>query len=481
VAVLPRGATPEQTDAAAREVEAALTRLPHVDNVFTISGGALFGGVVTERPGLAMMELRLTPAALRPDWPAGRWVVEARRELQALDIPGVRIRVQPPRVRGLNFSVAGEDLDLLLTGDDLDVLEYEARRIVRLIEDVPGLENVDVDGAERRPQLGIHVDRERAAALGVSVDQVGSALRDAVTGAIPTRFSTGQFDYTLRVRLPRDRLDNPDLLRDVIVGNGAAGPVRLGDVAELEMEEGPATIQRQNQLRVQRVVGSFNTAQSDVATIMAAIRDRLAEYDERDDVALLLGGQSEAVEESRRETVRVVLLAAFLVFAVLVVQYERLSHPLVIMLTAPFALLGAVLALWLTGTPVSAPAQLGLILLIGIVVNNAILLVEYIERGLRRGLEVTEAVVEAGRIRLRPILMTVLTTVGGMLPLALGMGSGAELMRPLAIVVIGGLAMSTLLTLVLAPCLFVIVRRASQWLVETLTGRRGEVVVSGRL
>jgi multidrug efflux pump subunit AcrB len=310
---------------------------------------------------------------------------------------------------------------------------------------------------------------------------VGSALRDAVTGAIPTRFSTGQFDYTLRVRLPRDRLDNPDLLRDVIVGNGAAGPVRLGDVAELEMEEGPANIQRQNQLRVQRVVGSFNTAQSDVATIMAAIRERLAEYDGRDDVALLLGGQSEAVEESRRETVRVVLLAAFLVFAVLVVQYERLSNPLVIMLTAPFALLGAVLALWLTGTPVSAPAQLGLILLIGIVVNNAILLVEYIERGLRRGLEVTEAVVEAGRIRLRPILMTVLTTVGGMLPLALGMGSGAELMRPLAIVVIGGLAMSTLLTLVLAPCLFVIVRRASQWLVETLTGRRGEVVVSGRL
>lgn len=471
---LPRGMTPEQTDLATREVEAALTALPHVESMFTIAGGALFGGVVTERTGLSMIDVNLTAAAGRPDWPAGRWVVEARRELQRLDIPGARIRIQPPRVRGLNFSVSGEDLDLLLTGDSLDLLEYEARRVVRMIEDIPGLENVDVSGAERRPQLGIHVDRERAAALGVTVEQVGSALRDAVTGAIPTRFSTGQFDYNLRVRLPRDRLDNPDLLYDVIVGNGPAGLVRLGDVARLEMEEGPAAIQRQNQVRVQRVVGSFNTAESDVATVTAEIRARLVEYDQRDDIAILLGGQSEAVAESRRETLRVIMLAAFLVFAVLVIQYERLSNPLVIMMTAPFALIGVVLALWLTGTPVSAPVQLGLILLIGIVVNNAILLVEYIERGLRRGLAVTDAVVEAGRIRLRPILMTVLTTIGGMLPLALGMGSGADLMSPLAIAVIGGLAFSTLLTLFLAPCLFVIVRGIALRLGEALTGRRND-------
>lgn len=468
---LPQGATPEQTDQAARQVEAALRELPHLDNVFTIAGGALFGGVVTERSGLVIMELRLTPAAERPDWPAGRWVVEARQRLAALDIPGARIGVAPPRIRGLNFSVAGEDLDLLLIGDDLDLMEQEARRIVRLIEDIPGLENADVAGADRNPQIGIQVDRERASALGVSVEQVGSALRDAVTGALPTRFSSGQFDYNLRVRLPRERLDNPDLLYDVIVASGEAGMVRLGDVARLEIEEGPARIQRQNQVRVQRVTGSFNTAVADVDSIITELQTRLAESPPRGDISVIIGGQAEAIEESRRETLQVVLLAAFLVFAVLVVQYERLSNPLVIMLTAPFALIGVALALWATDTAVSAPAQLGLILLIGIVVNNAILLVEYIERGLRRGAALIDAVVEAGRIRLRPILMTVMTTIGGMLPLAVGMGSGAELMRPLAVAVVGGLAVSTLLTLFLAPCLFVIVRGASDWLARILVGQ----------
>jgi hydrophobe/amphiphile efflux-1 (HAE1) family protein len=470
--LLPRGATPQQTDAAARQVEAALREMPHVENVFSIAGGQLFGGVVSERAGRTLMDIRLAPASERPDWPVDRWVSEARERLYALDIADARIRVQPPRVRGLNFSVGGEDLDLLLTGDDLEVLAREAREVVRLIEDIPGLDNVEVAAAEQQPQLGVHVDRERAAALGVNVDQVGSALRDAITGATPTRFTSGQFDYNLRVRLPRAQVENPDQLYDIIVGNGAYGPVRLGDVATLEIEESPAEIQRQNQVRIQRVQGSFNTAVSDVATISAVMRERLADFEQRSDIALIYGGQAETVAESRRETKQVMMLAVFLVFAVLVVQYERLSNPLVIMLTAPFALIGATAALWLTDTAVSASAQLGLILLIGIVVNNAILLVEYIERGLRRGLKVHAAVVEAARIRLRPILMTVMTTMGGMLPLAIGMGSGAELMRPLAIAVIGGLGVSTLLTLVLAPCLFVIVRNGSDWLRHALTGRR---------
>ncbi len=164
-----------------------------------------------------------------------------------------------------------------------------------------------------------------------------------------------------------------------------------------------------------------------------------------------------------------ILLAAFLVFAVLVAQYERLSNPVVIILTAPFSLVGAVGLLWLTDTPLSAPAMLGMVLLIGIVVNNAILLIEYIERRLLRGEPLEKAVADAGRVRLRPIMMTVLTSVVGMLPLAIGMGAGAGLMQPLALAVVGGLLFSTVLTLIVAPCLFVVVRggamRLSGWLV----------------
>lgn len=167
----------------------------------------------------------------------------------------------------------------------------------------------------------------------------------------------------------------------------------------------------------------------------------------------------------------VILLALFLVFVVLTVQYERLSNPLVIMAAAPLSLIGVVAILWGTGTPLSAPAFLGVILLIGIVVNNAILLVEYIERGRRSGLSTADAVVEAGGIRLRPILMTTLTTVAGMVPLAVGMGSGANLMQPLAIAVIGGLLTAMVLTLFLIPCLYVIVQNASDRLLGFLLGR----------
>jgi hydrophobe/amphiphile efflux-1 (HAE1) family protein len=475
---LPPGATPEQTDQVARQAEAVLREMPHVESVFSLVGGALFGGVLSERAGRTMIDVTLAPASARPEWPAGRWLVEARRRLEALDIAGARINVRPPQIRGLTFSVAGEDFDLKIVGEDLDLLHDIARRAARLLQDVPGLENVDVNQAERVPQLGISIDRERAAALGVDVSRIGSALRSAVTGAVPTRYSTGQFEYDLRVRLPRDVVDSVDALGSVVVGNAEYGIVRLGEVATLEIEEGPAQIQRENQLRVQRVTGSFNTAVADVGTVMATAQERLGALD-TGGATLIYGGQFESIQETQRETMVVIALAIFLVFAVLVVQYERLSNPIVILLTAPFALVGVVAMLWATGTAVSSPALLGMILLIGIVVNNAILLVEYIERGLRRGLDMQTAVVQAGRVRLRPILMTMLTTVSGMLPLAIGMGSGAELMRPLALAVIGGLSVSTFLTLLLAPCLYVIVRRAGDRLVVSLTHRQHHDQLTG--
>ncbi len=455
---LPPGTTPERTNEVSRQVENAIAERPHVQSVFTIAGGQLFGGVVTERPGRVLMEVRLSDAAERPDWPAGRWVTETRRVLRDLDIADARFGVRPPSVRGLTFSVAGEDFDLTLVGQDLDRLEHAAQRAAAALQDLQGLENIEVQGADRAPQLGVDIDRARAAALGVNVSDVGNALRDAVTGAVPTRYATGQREYDVRVRLPRDAINDVDTLGAVVVADGENGVVRLSDVARLQFEDGPVRIQRENQSRIQRVVGAFNTSERDVSATVAEAQEVVAALDLGDDLRPIFGGAFESIQETRAESRVVIALAVFLVLAVLIVQYERLSNPLVIMLTAPYALVGVAGVLWLTATPLSAPVLLGVILLVGIVVNNAILLVEYIERGLRRGLELTAAVVEAGRIRLRPILMTVLTTLSGMLPLALGAGEGADLMRPLALTVVGGLAVSTLLTLVLAPCLFVLVR-----------------------
>ena len=471
---LPPGTTPEQTDRASRLVERALADMPYVESVFAISGGHLQGGVVSERPGTARMDVVLTDAGLRPDMPAGLWVADARRRLDRLDIPNARIWITPPRIPGLNFGASGTDMDLMIVGEDLAALQLLAREMVDALEGVAGLADLEIAREDRTPLLSVEVDRERAAALGLNVGEVGRALRDAVTGAVPTRFSTGVDEYDVRVRLPRASTEDPDALSQLIVAAANGRVVQLGDLASFTLGDGPAHIERENQVRIQRITGNFNTELNDAGSIMSEIRRRVEDVGVPEGYGLIFGGQFETVEETDREMFSVILLAGFLVFVVLAVQYERLSNPLVIMAAAPLSFIGVVAILWATATPLSAPAFLGVILLIGIVVNNAILLVEYIERGRRSGLATPEAVVEAGGIRLRPILMTTLTTVAGMLPLAVGMGAGANLMQPLAIAVIGGLLSAMLLTLFLIPCLYVIVQNASDWLMHALTGRKDE-------
>ncbi len=473
---LPAGATPEETNEATRLIEAEVGKMPEVGSIFALAGGNVWGGVANERPGRGYVLVRLTDAEDRPDWPASRWVAEAQQRMRQLDIPGARIYVWSPGIRGLTFGVSGEDMELKIVGEDIGVLQDLAREVIDSIEDIPGLTGVEMDDEDRTPLLSIDVDRERAAALGLDIGSVSQSLRYAVSGYVPTRYSTGVNEYDVRVRLPRDEVDDIDALGQVIVANGVNGPIQARQVADFSLEEGPAEISRENQVRIQRIVGNFETAQNDVGTIMSEIQARIEAIDMPSQYGVILGGQFETINETNREMAIVIALAVFLVFVVLAVQYEKLSNPLVIMTAAPLATAGSALALWLSSTPISAPVFLGTVLLVGIVVNNAILLVEYIERRRKQGWEMTDAVVEAGAIRLRPILMTTLTTVVGMLPLAIGAGSGAMLMQPLAIAVVGGLLSAMLLTLFLVPCLYVIVQNAAAAIRNFLTRRKASPV-----
>jgi CzcA family heavy metal efflux pump len=474
---LPAGATPEQTDLATRQVEAALREMPHVRDVFAVSGGNVWGGSVSERAGRGSISLRLDDASERPDWPISRWAREAQRRVNALDIAGADIAVRTSGIRGLNFGLSGNDMELKVIGEDLPELQRLAREIIRAIEDVPGLEGVEMDDEDRTPALQIEVDRERAAALGLDVRSVARSLREAVTGSVPTRYSAGLNEYDVRVRLPREDVSDIDGLSRVIVARGANGPIQARQVASFSLGEGPAEIGRENQLRIQRVIGSFDTGSSNVGTIMAEVERRIASIDMPPQYGVVLGGQFETLGETQREMRIVIVLAVFLVLVVMVVQYEQLTNPLVIMTAAPLALVGGLLALWLSSTPLSAPVFLGGVLLIGIVVNNAILLVEYVEQRRHAGDTLEHAVAEAGAVRLRPILMTTLTTVVGMLPLAIGMDAGGRLMQPLAVAVVGGLLSSMLLTLVLIPCLYAIAQPAAERMLGFLTRRRRRAVV----
>src|SRR5690606_32546730 len=316
--------------------------------------------------------------------------------------PGASNLVRTPRIPGLRTSMSGSDIAINVQGDDLRELQRIADEIIRRVQGVPGLQNVEASTEEASPQLVIELDRERAAYLGLDVVSVGQTIRTALDGTVATRFTEGNREFDLRVMLPRQNFKSPEDLGAVALfpGTGGRPPIYLRDVANVYQSLGPTTIRRENQNRVLRITGDVITEIAPVGVVNDSIRARLADLQLPDGYGIIYGGEEEAIRENNRQLTIVILLAIFLVFVVMAVQYESFINPLIILTSIPLSLIGVGTALWLTETPLSAPVLLGVILLAGIVVNNAILLVEYIEQFRReKGASMEEAVIEAGVVR----------------------------------------------------------------------------------
>jgi CzcA family heavy metal efflux pump len=473
---LPPGSSAQETDRITREVEAMAAAMPNVRNVFATAGGFLFGGSTAEVGGRGSLTITLDPPGQRP-MSADQWVQQFQEQINARGFAGARIFVRPPRIRGLRTSSAGTAVAITIQGDELDELQALADEVIARLQDVPGLQNPQASAEEASPLISIRLDPERASYLGLNAGAVGQTVRTALDGAVPTRYTEGSREYDVRVMFDRQRFTSPEVLGGIALFPGAGGgsPVYLRDVADVRTGVGPSSINRENQNRILRVTGDVLTEVATVGQVNAAVRDRLADMRLPDGYGLIYGGEDEAIRDNSRQLTVVILLAIFLVFVVLAVQYESVVNPFVILLSIPLSLIGVVLGLWFTGTPQSAPVLLGVILLAGVVVNNSILLVEFIEQFRReRGVTMEEAAVEAGAVRLRPILMTTLTTFFGMLPLAIGMGQGSELMRPLAVAMCGGILVSMLLTLFVVPSAYVIFNRGAERLVGFVTRGRGD-------
>lgn len=471
---LPPGSSAEETNRVTLEVESMVNEMPDVRGTFATAGGRLFGANTREIAGSGAIDVILAGHGERTI-SSGEWVRSMQSKIQARGFPGARISVRPPRIRGLRTSSAGSAIAVDVQGDDLAELQRVAEELMLRLQDIPGLENLEPSAEEASPELTIKLDRERASYLGLSVAAVGQTIRTALDGSVPTRFSSGNQEYDLRVMFPRDRFTSPEELGSIALfpGSSEGTPVYLRDVATVRTTLGPTTIRRENQNRVLQLTGDVVATVASVGEVNDEIRARIADVELPDGYAILIGGEQEAIDENNRQLTIVILLAIFMVFVVMAVQYESIINPLVILFAIPVSLTGVGLLLAATGTPLSAPVLLGVILLAGIVVNNAILLVEYAEQIRReRGVSRAEAIVEAGGVRLRPILMTTLTTVFGTLPLALGIGDGAELMQPLAIAVVGGVSVSTLLTLFVVPSAYLILNSGADRLNAWVTGKQ---------
>jgi hydrophobe/amphiphile efflux-1 (HAE1) family protein len=450
---MPPGATPQQANRLAHEVERMIGEMPAVHSVFT-NAGAGRGG----------LDIRLTPASQRKV-SSDQWVQTLQRRVDDAGIAGSRVFVRPPRIRGLRTSSAGTDVSVAIVGDQLAQLDEIGQEVVRRLRGVTGLENVQAQAEEPRPMLSIALDRERARNLGLDVAAVGQTVRTALDGTVATRYADGNFEYDVRVLFPRHKFASMTDVGGTLLFPGGRNnaPVFLRDIADVSPAVTPATIRRENQNRRIEVSGDVITAVASISQVTDSIRARLADLSLPDGYGIIIGGEQEAIEDTNSQMALVIVLAMFLVFVVLAVQYESLLDPIIILTAVPLALIGVVAILGLTNTPFSAPVYLGMIMLAGIVVNNSILLVEFsIQFRREEGASIEAAVVEAGVVRMRPILMTTFTSLVGALPLALGLGQGGELMRPLAIAVVGGLAVSSFLTLFVVPSFYVILHKAGE-------------------
>jgi CzcA family heavy metal efflux pump len=462
---LPPGTPPAVGNQVTLKVEEMVKEMPGVLHVYANAGFGRGGN----------LDILLKPVRER-GMSAEAWVQELQRRVDDRGFAAARIFVRPPRIRGLRTSSSGDAISLNVLGDDLGQLEQLGRELSQRLRGIPGLANFDVQTDEGSPQLAIVLDRERARALNLDVAAVGQTVRTALDGSIATRYTQGNFEYDVRVLFPRNRFTSATELGEVMLfpGGRSTAPVFLRDVADVRPAIGPTNINRENQNRVLRLSGDVLTEIAPVSEVVDSVRARMATLTIPDGYGVVIGGDFEAVQESNKQMALVVFLAIFLVFVVLAVQYESVIDPLVILLAIPLAMVGVIAILWATSTPFSAPVLLGMILLAGIVVNNSILMVEFVEHYRREsGVPAEQAVIEAGAVRMRPIVMTTLTSSVAMIPIALGIGAGSELMQPLAIATVGGLTLSAVLTLVVVPCGYLVLHGVGDKLKGWLVGTKG--------
>jgi len=446
---LPQGASLPRTTEAMVAMSRALADDPDIRLRFARVGsltrsGSAGGSLVA--PHLGQLDLHLDPS-----------VMDHQAEIEARIMQTLRAAIPEPDAllqlgRPTLFSFAPPIEIQVFAEDPAQVAEHVEGLLAPLAE-VEGLLDILPDDLEGRPEVRVRFDHERLGRLGLAVDTAAAAVKRAVQGEVVSTLYAADEQLDIRVRLPEvDRSSVEDVSR-IQVATASGVPVRLDAIAEVEAGQGPSEIRRIDGRRGARIQARSESV--DLGGLAERVQSVLDEHaDDHRGVDATLAGQADEMEVSLRSLMLTTLLSIFLVYVVMASSFESLLHPFLIMFTVPLAVAGVSLAAWITDLPLSAMVGIGVIVLGGIVVNNAIVLINAVNDRRGAGMEIGRALVEAGRVRIRPIIMTTLTTVLGLLPMALGVGEGAALRQPLAVAVIGGLSFATLLTLLVMPCAY---------------------------
>jgi HAE1 family hydrophobic/amphiphilic exporter-1 len=468
---LASGTRVERTEQIAQRLEDLVTaNVPEATTLVSSAGGGGFMGGSASSVNLTVK--------LRPRDERTRSSDQIATDLRSVivGIPGTTISTRASGGnRQLDRILSGGNqasrLAVEIRGEDLNDARRIADDVLAVMKETPGIANPQIGREEGRPEMAIRVDRPKAALLGLTVSGVASTIRTNISGTQAAMYRERGKEFPIIVRLREQDRDRIDSVNDVLISTPQGQVLQARNLLDLSPQKGPTQIDRKNQQRILRV-----NAELDAGTVLGdgvkAIQARLPAVNVPQDFQVGFGAEVEQQAQAFNQLRVLLILGVLLVYAVMASQYESLRDPFVVMFSVPVAAIGVVAALKLTSTSFSLQAYIGVIMLGGIVVSNAILLVDYTNILRRRdGRPLREAVELAGRTRLRPILMTTLTTILGLAPMSLGLGEGAELQAPLARVVIGGLAASTLVTLVLVPAVYTLFE-------EGLTGLRREAAPS---
>ncbi len=458
--VMPQGTSIERTSEIARLLSLAVADDPRVVSTF-----ARVGSVTQSQSAAgALLGTHLAQVNVRLQHVPPQHMSDTENEL----LEELRATL-PMREGTLTFARPAlfsfdAPIEVHVFSDRPDRSVDHAKRILPELDTIHGLTDVVPDELAGRPEVRVHFDRERLVRLGIGIDAAALAVQRAIQGEVATRLHAADRQLDVRVRLPRvDRSHVQDIER-IQIGVKDGVPVSLVSVARVDPAIGPAEIRRIDGRRGLRIRGRL--VGGDLGGVAALVEHVLDAYANDDpEVVAIVSGQAEEMQRSLRSLGFVALLSVFLVYVVMASTFENLLHPFLIMFTVPMAIAGVALACVFTDTPLSAMVGIGAVILTGIVVNNAIVLIDAINHRRGLGLDVHEAIVVSGELRVRPILMTTMTTVLGLLPMSLGLGEAAALRQPLAISVVGGLGLSTLLTLVVIPCTYLLMpgRRRDAW------------------
>jgi HAE1 family hydrophobic/amphiphilic exporter-1 len=447
---LPPGMPLAETDRAIQVAQKTASQIDAVELDFSVAGtgNRLDANPVDAGDNTGTLSITLKEGAGREAENAT--MAAMRAELSKL--PGVQYEFTRPSL--ISFA---SPLQIEISGYDLAALAYVSEAVVQKMSESDRFTDIKTTVERGNPEIQIVFDQERAAKLGLAVRDIANGVVANVRGELATRYTWRDKKIDVLVRSVDTRQSSIEEIRQLIVNPTSERPVTLDAVADISVSEGPAEIRRVAQER--GAIISANLAYGDLGAAAAEAGAIVSQTAMPTGITAMVSGQSEEMQDSFRSMQFALALAVFLVYLVMASQFESLIHPLVILFTIPLALVGAVLALFITGTTVNVVAFIGVIMLAGIVVNNAIVLIDLINQLREQGKERLEAILEAGSARLRPILMTSLTTTLGLLPMAMGFGEGSEVRTPMAVTVIGGLTVSTFLTLLVIPVVYSLMDR----------------------